>query len=214
MLFRSDRKILLFVGRVSKEKNLAFLCDAFKTLCAERNDAVLLIVGDGPYREEMTQTLAGLPAVFAGLMFGDELVEAYASSDIFVFPSATDTFGNVVLEAQACGLPAIVTDKGGPMENIIPGKTGAITSANDERGLVRANRRLPDDPPLLDRMRLAAREYMENRSFEAAFEAQWALYFNSSATEPISEPLPDDAFFSIDAGQLIRRAAASAGVSV
>ena len=101
---------------------------------------------------------------------------AYASSDVFVFPSTTDTFGNVVLEAQACGLPVIVSDQGGPCENMLPGKTGLMVAASDSDGLVAAMRTLVVDSNRRRVMGQAARRYMEERSFDAAFRKMWDLY--------------------------------------
>ena len=94
---------LLYVGRVSLEKNLDVLTEAFKTISPIRPELHLVVVGDGPYLDEMRNELSGCPATFTGYLDGDDLAQAYASSDVFVFPSATDTFGNVVLEAQASG---------------------------------------------------------------------------------------------------------------
>jgi glycosyltransferase involved in cell wall biosynthesis len=124
----------------------------------------------------MRETLKGLPVTFTGFLAGEDLTQAYASSDIFVFPSTTDTFGNVVLEAQASGLPVIVTDEGGPRENILPGKTGFIVPANEKEVLVDAILSLVDDPARLEKMGLRAREYMENRNFESAFLQLWDSY--------------------------------------
>lgn len=128
-----------------------------------------MVVGEGPYLEEMREDLAGWPALFTGYLEGDELFQAYASADLFVFPSATDTFGNVVLEAQASGLPVIVTDAGGPQENLLPGQSGLVIKAHDGRALLAALKRLVDDGLLRARMDAAARRYAEERSFEGAF---------------------------------------------
>jgi glycosyltransferase involved in cell wall biosynthesis len=127
---------LLYVGRVSKEKALDLLVSAFRTLVDDGVDVSLAIIGDGPYREEMHLALAGYPVLFTGYLHGEELQKAYASADIFVFPSATDTFGNVVLEAQASGLPVIVSDAGGPRELIIEEETGLVFSAGNLDELV------------------------------------------------------------------------------
>ncbi len=108
------------------------------------------MVGDGPYLEEMKKRLEGCPVTFTGYLGGDELSACYASSDVFVFPSATDTFGNVVLEAQASGLPVIVTDSGGPCENLIENTTGLIVEAGNADALARAIVRLADHPELLN----------------------------------------------------------------
>ena len=122
---------LLYVGRVSKEKNLHLLADAFRSMCRTQPDIHLGVVGDGPWLEEMKAEMADAPCTFTGYLEGQELSAAYASADFFVFPSTTDTFGNVVLEAQASGLPVIVTDQGGPCENLIPGQTGLIVRRNN-----------------------------------------------------------------------------------
>ncbi|NUM56374.1 MAG: glycosyltransferase [Candidatus Hydrogenedentes bacterium] len=167
---------LLYVGRVSKEKNLDLLANAFKALCAQMGNVRLLVIGDGPYRDEMRQTLEGFPCAFPGYLDGDDLTAAYASSDFFVFPSTTDTFGNVVLEAQASGIPVIVTDQGGPAENCVAGETGIVVEGGDERALLNAMAQFAADPVRAQRMGDAARRYAEARSFERAFEATWHMY--------------------------------------
>jgi glycogen synthase len=164
------------VGRVSKEKNLQILVNVFRLLSQSDGEVKLVIVGDGPYRQEMEQALAGTPAVFMGYMEGEALAEVYASCDLFVFPSTTDTFGNVVLEAQASAVPVIVTDCGGPQENIIPGKTGIIVQGNSETSLWDGIQSLLSEPKRLKQMGEAAREYALNRSFDKAFREGWDLY--------------------------------------
>ena len=165
---------LLYVGRVSREKNLALLADVFISLCAEYHDLHLIITGDGPYLGEMKNRLQNFPCTFPGYLEGDDLSSVYASSDIFVFPSSTDTFGNVVLEAQASGIPVVVTDKGGPCENIISGETGFVSS-DDHDGFLRHIKKLIDQPEKRRRMGLGARKYMETRSFGTAFLKAWEI---------------------------------------
>ena len=167
---------LLYVGRVSKEKNVPELVEVFKQLAALRKGVRLIVVGDGPYLEEMKKALDRLPVTFTGFLDGEELPQAYASSDIFLFPSTTDTFGNVVLEAQASGLPVIVTDQGGPQENLIPGSTGYVVRAGDTEGFVRAALQLIDNRYLLEGMKWNARNYAQDRSFEAAYLRLWDSY--------------------------------------
>jgi len=167
---------LLYVGRISREKNLHHLAEAFCSLSAGRGDVNLVVVGDGPYLEEMRQALTGTRCHFTGCLDGEDLAGAYASSDLFVFPSATDTFGNVVLEAQASGLPVVVSDQGGPCENVIPGVTGVIVPDLDGPGLEKALGALVADPDRLRTMGEAARASMEGRSFDAAFLGAWDLY--------------------------------------
>ena len=126
---------LLYVGRISKEKNLSFLGNVFTLLSRSWNQVRLIVVGNGPYLEEFKHKMKGTPCFFTGYLTGEELAGVYASCDLFVFPSQTDTFGNVVLEAQASGLPVIVTDQGGPKENMLPGKTGLIVRAGSTDGM-------------------------------------------------------------------------------
>ena len=167
---------LLYVGRVSKEKNLDFLVDIFKRLVERKEKYHLIIVGEGPYISDMRMELRDYPVTFTGYLRGKDLSQAYASSDIFVFPSTTDTFGNVVLEAQASGLPVIVTDQGGPKENMIPGKTGFVVPANDPDSFISEIQRISDDEKLLNDMRDNARSYVEHRSFESAYLNNWRYY--------------------------------------
>ena len=126
--------------------------------------------------EEMQASMNGLPCHFAGYLKGDDLVQAYASSDAFVFPSVTDTFGNVVLEAQASGLPVIVTDQGGPCENMVHEETGMVVPGGSASALRSAMQYLTGDPARVARMGKAARQYVESRSFEAAFLKTWEMF--------------------------------------
>ncbi|BBO68335.1 glycosyl transferase [Desulfosarcina alkanivorans] len=167
---------LIYVGRVSKEKNLHLLSQAYRRLVQSTPSVVLTVVGDGPYLDEMKAENRGLPCIFTGRLEGDDLASAYASSDIFVFPSTTDTFGNVVLEAQASGVPVIVTDQGGPAENVIPEKTGLVVKGNCARAILSAMESLVADSRRRSEMGRAAREYMEDRSFEAAFNETWKMF--------------------------------------
>jgi len=173
----SDSEIkLLYVGRVSREKNMPLLETIFRELAARRKGVRLIIVGDGPYLEQMKRSMNNLPVTFTGFLRGEELAQAYASSDIFIFPSTTDTFGKVVLEAQASGLPVIVSDRGGPRENLIDEKTGFIASAEDPDSYLSAALKLIDNPGLLNWTRQNAREYSKNRSFESAYLKLWDSY--------------------------------------
>jgi glycosyltransferase involved in cell wall biosynthesis len=133
-------------------------------------------VGDGPYLKEFREWMADTPCLFTGYLEGEDLAAAYASADLFVFPSITDTFGNVILEAQASGLPVIVTDEGGPQENMLPGITGVVVKADDPRALREAVENLVADPSRLREMGFAARRFLENRSFEKAFQETWETY--------------------------------------
>lgn len=163
---------LLFVGRVSKEKDLDILVQAFRNLRVEKVPVQLSIVGHGPYSDTLAKVMP--EACYTGYLNGTELAKAYASSDIFVFPSTTDTFGNVIIEAQAAGLPAIVSDVGGPCELVSDGVNGLVTRALDASEFTAAIRRLVEDESLRKEMSAAARRSVEDRSWPSAFRRFWA----------------------------------------
>jgi len=171
-----DERILLYVGRVSREKNLPLLVEVFKKLCAENTGLRLAVVGDGPWLAGMQQDLAGFPAIFTGFLEGEELCQAYASADLFVFPSTTDTFGNVVLEAQASGVPVIVSDQGGPQENLLDGETGLVVPANDAEAFAEAVTKLLENPERRQRMSEASRRFLEDQTFESSYLRLWESY--------------------------------------
>ena len=162
---------MLFVGRISKEKNLDTLVASTRRLAQWKTPARPLFIGDGPYLSEMKRLLPD--ALFTGYLRGEELADAYASADFFVFPSTTDTFGNVVLEAQASGLPVIVSDVGGPRDLVQHARDGFITKALDAGELAEAIRRLTEDPKLRERMGALARGRVETRDWSEAFEKFW-----------------------------------------
>lgn len=163
---------MLFVGRISKEKNLDTLVAATRRLAEWKTPARPIFIGEGPYLADMKRLLPD--AIFTGYLRGDELADAYASADFFVFPSTTDTFGNVVIEAQACGLPVIVSDMGGPRDLVTDGEDGFVTRALDVGELAGAIRRLTDDAELRARFGQAARRRVENRDWSEAFERFWS----------------------------------------
>jgi glycosyltransferase involved in cell wall biosynthesis len=163
---------LLYVGRISKEKDLDVLANAYRRLREEHLPIQLFVVGHGPYSQAFAETLPD--AFFTGYLRGQELAAAYASADIFVFPSTTDTFGNVIIEAQASGVPVIVSDSGGPKELVEDQATGLVTKSHDVDDLTRAIRALVVDPALRQRMGDRARESVVNRSWPSAFRAFWS----------------------------------------
>jgi glycosyltransferase involved in cell wall biosynthesis len=135
------------------------LVDAFRELVDSGTSVALAVIGDGPYREEMGTSLKGYPVLFTGYLAGEQLRCGYASADLFVFPSATDTFGNVVLEAQASGLPVIVSDEGGPRELMIQGETGFVFRAGSTDDLAAAIRSMVIDPQQITQMGINARRF-------------------------------------------------------
>ncbi len=168
-----DRTIILgFVGRLSVEKNIALLVQMQEEL--ERmglSDFRFLIVGHGGDEAWLRERLHR--AEFTGVLRGEKLAEAYASMDLFVFPSHTDTFGNVVLEALASGVPAIVTPDGGPPTIVRDGITGRIVSDAEFAPAVAG---ILADQSTLAEMRLAARAYALTASWDSVFEGVYAAY--------------------------------------
>jgi glycosyltransferase involved in cell wall biosynthesis len=163
---------LLYVGRISREKDLDVLTDAYRRLRKEGLPVRLFVVGHGPYSKAFAKCLPD--AVFTGYLKGPELAAAYASADIFVFPSTTDTFGNVILEAQASGLPVVVSDSGGPKELVVDKSNGLITRSHDVEDFTGAIRTLVTNRSLRERMAAAARKSVTDRSWPRAFEKFWA----------------------------------------
>jgi phosphatidylinositol alpha 1,6-mannosyltransferase len=159
------RPLVLMVSRLVKEKDLLDLVPMDASLAARGVPYRLVLVGDGPLRAELE---AALPqAHFAGHATGDALARWYASADVFVFPSTTETFGNVVTEAQASGVPAVVVDRGGPPELVEPGETGWVARANDPEDLAARVEQLIRDLRSRRRMGQAAARAARARDWEA-----------------------------------------------
>jgi len=165
----------LYTGRISREKDLNDLADAFLTARESVPEAELFFAGDGPLLGELVSRLSGKGCHFCGELRGEDLSRAYASADIFVFPSTTDTYGNSVLEAQASGLPAIVSDSGGPQEIIVPGETGLVFRSHSPDSMAEAMVTLALDGALRSAMGRAAGEIASCRTWERAFNALWAM---------------------------------------
>jgi glycosyltransferase involved in cell wall biosynthesis len=159
-----------YVGRVAAEKDLHLLAEAYRQLRADRPDAHLVIIGDGPFRPALTELLAGLPVTFTGFLEGEELPVAVASADVKLFPSTTDTWGNAPLEAQASGLPVIVSDIGGPAELMVHGVTGYRVKGRNVQGLRDAMLRLMD-PDLRRGMGERARAFVELNRIDSPYTA-------------------------------------------
>ncbi len=172
-----DGPRLLYVGRVSVEKNLAALSQAFLETLKTRPDLRLIVVGDGPYLEEMKTLLEPSGrAHFTGVLRDGTLARAFASADLFVFPSLADTFGNSVVEALASGLPCLVSDCGGPQEIIVPGVCGTVFRHDEPDALKDAILALVNDPGRLEAWRAPARARALEFSYASAAEAFWNFY--------------------------------------
>lgn len=164
--------ILGFVGRLSVEKNVALLAQVQQQLTAQGVTSFrFLIVGQGAEENWLRQHLPG--AEFPGVLRGKALAEAYANMDLFVFPSHTDTFGNVVLEALASGVPAIVTPDGGPPSIIREGETGLVARDEDFAAAIAC---ILANPIRHEQMRQNARKDALKTSWDAVFERVYEGY--------------------------------------
>ena len=175
------RHWLLYVGRLSREKNLPCLAAAFRQLAARRPDVGLVVVGEGPYQDELKQEVAGLPVVFAGLQRGEALARHYASADLFVFPSRTDTLGVVLLEAQASGLPVLVSADGGPKDCMRHRRTGFIVEPMNPTLLARQAEAVLADEEARQFMGGEARRWALQQTPEKSFRAFWQLHQTPAA---------------------------------
>ena len=178
------RPALLYVGRTSRENGLSLLEPITRSLTEARTSHRLIIVGDGPMRHELRETCPD--AIFTGTLTADQVAVAMASSDVFLFPSRVDTTGNVVLEAQACGLPVLVSEAGGPCENISPGRTGFVCSGLPDFAYRCAEllRRPEKRKPLSE----TARQYALTRGWESSLAPLYRAYAETRAATA-AEPL-------------------------
>jgi glycosyltransferase involved in cell wall biosynthesis len=160
--------LLLSVGRVSDEKRLDVLLEAFARIRPALPGARLVVVGDGPARERLA--VQDHPQVsFLGEIRGRGLAELYAAADVFCFPSTTDTFGQVLLEAGASGLPTVSVDAGGGAELVADGITGLVVPPDDPAAFAAALLRLSASEPLRRNLGAAARE----RALARTWQSSW-----------------------------------------
>ncbi len=169
----TDRDLVLgFVGRMSVEKNISLLARVQQELEVRgMRNFRFLIVGQGGEEAWLRENLPR--AEFSGVLRGEALARAYARMDVFVFPSHTDTFGNVVLEALASGVPAVVTPDGGPKSLVRDGCTGFIAEDADFSAAIL---RIVSNPGLHAQMRAHARNYALSASWDAVFEGVYEAY--------------------------------------
>jgi phosphatidylinositol alpha 1,6-mannosyltransferase len=176
--------VIGYVGRLTVEKNIRFLAQLESSL---RDSGVsnvrFTIAGQGADQSWLRSNMRR--ADVTGVLRGEALARAYANMDAFVFPSRTDTFGNVVLEALASGVPAVVTDSGGPQFLVAHGQTGFL--ARNPGEFLLHTRRLIDSPAELQRMREAARTSALNASWDKVFEGMYVDYQGELQKCPLVE---------------------------
>ncbi len=162
--------LVTYVGRIAREKNLDLLLDAWPALAARHPGARLALVGRGPLAEPIRRR--GIPGVHvAGLLEGPALSAAYASADLFAFPSTTETFGNVLLEAMASGLPAVAAAAGGVMEFARHGENAWLVAPGDGDALAAGLNRLMEDASLRRRLAAGALRTAAERRWDAIDDA-------------------------------------------
>jgi glycosyltransferase involved in cell wall biosynthesis len=167
-----DDTLLIYVGRLGTEKQI----DQIKAVMEQVPGTRLALVGDGPARDELAAHFEGLPVVFAGYLSGTELSEAYASADIFVFPSALETFGLVVVEAMAAGLPVVASRVGGVRDVVEEGVTGYTFEVDDIDAMVAGVRQIARSRAHIEEMGRAARAFAETQSWDAMMDEVIDLY--------------------------------------
>lgn len=169
---------VLYVGRLALEKSVDVLLESFRRVPEPmRAEMQLAIVGDGPLYKELAETIEpGEPIHRLGFVEGQRLCELYAAADVFLFPSATETFGNVVLESQASGTPVIGAAAGGVKDNVRHGETGWLCPPGDAAAFADALARLYGDAGLRARLSVAGREYALGQSWDSVFRKLLASY--------------------------------------
>jgi glycosyltransferase involved in cell wall biosynthesis len=184
----------VFCGRVSTEKNLPLLVEMWPTIRervrAQGREIELVIIGDGPYRAEMQEALSEDGAHFLGFRHGVELATLYASCDFFIFPSTTDTLGQVVMESQASGLPVIVTDQGGPKEIVHDqhheSPTAFVLPHTNSAAWIDTTVNLACDDELRCTLGRNGIELMKHHTFAASFEHYWSIHEAAANQVPSS----------------------------
>jgi glycosyltransferase involved in cell wall biosynthesis len=167
-----DDPILLYVGRLSNEKQIHQLRPVLEQVPGAR----LALVGDGPARADLEQHFAETRTKFMGYLRGADLWSAFASADIFVFPSAMETFGLVLVEAMASGLPVVSSRVGGADDIVRPGVNGYVFSAGDVRGLINGVQAILSDPSKRKIMGRNARLFAETQSWPAMMDELIGCY--------------------------------------
>src|SRR5262249_21602444 len=155
--------VVLYVGRLSYEKNLGALVAAYAAVATDQTRLVL--VGDGPARADLERKLSGCRATFTGYLTGDALAEAYASSDVFAVPSLTETFGQVVQEAMASGLPVVGYDADGVRDLISAGREGLLAPTGDTATYTELLRRVLESSELCAELGAMARAAAERHTW-------------------------------------------------
>jgi glycosyltransferase involved in cell wall biosynthesis len=160
---------VMYSGRITREKGAELLADAFLRACAREPRLHLVLAGGGPEQERLRVRVGDAHTTFLGWLSGSELARAYASADMFLFCSATDTFGQVILEAQASGLPVIAVAQGGP-RSLIEHRSNGLLCPADADALAGAVLELCGSPLLRERLTVAGLASVRTRTWERALQ--------------------------------------------
>jgi glycosyltransferase involved in cell wall biosynthesis len=174
-----QKTLLLYVGRLSAEKDIGTL----RKLLEAMPDARLAIIGDGPVRKELEKHFNGTATYFAGYMRGEPLAQAYASADVFVMPSKTETLGLVLMEAMAAGCPVVACRAGGVPDAVEDGVTGFLYDPSDKDGLVQRVGWVLEHPKERAAVQVRARADVERHSWEGSTE-QLRRYYAQAIEHP------------------------------
>ncbi len=178
---QDDELVVVYVGRISQEKNLDLLARCFRALQSRypQRRLKLVLVGDGPQRASLQKELP--EAVFCGMQRDQALAAHYASADLFLFPSLSETFGNVLLEALASGLAVVAYDQAAAAQHIRHGHNGAVAMPGDEAAFIDSACWLLEDPETLRRVRLNARQHASRQGWPAIVQ-QFENYLRSAGS--------------------------------
>jgi glycosyltransferase involved in cell wall biosynthesis len=178
-----EKPLLLYVGRLSAEKDVGTLREVLRA----NPEVRLAIVGDGPLRRELERHFRGTATYFAGYLHGEALAAAYASADLFVMPSKTETLGLVVLEAMAAGCPVVACRAGGIPDAVENGVTGFLFEPSERKGLVTTVQYALANPAERSAVRLRARADVEHHSWRGSTE-QLRQYYAQAIANPRPKP--------------------------
>ena len=189
--FGPDDVVIGYVSRIAAEKNVGYLAEALEIVARSRPQARFLFVGDGPSRAELQRRM-GAHAHFVGYRKGEDLADHYAAADLFAFSSLTETFGNVILEAMASGLPVVALGAGGVADTVRSGVTGTLVAADAPAArFADALVAYIDDAGMRRRTAEAARAYAADQSWSAIMASlrdRYSAVVERAASNPACEP--------------------------
>jgi len=187
-----DDLAVIYVGRLASEKNLALAIEAYRAMQTPNTVVKFVLVGDGPMRASLEKEHPDL--IFCGMKTGEDLAEHYASGDIFLFPSETETFGNVTLEAMASGLAVVAYDYAAARIHISHGASGMLAPYSDAKAYINAAVALSCKPETIRRLRTRARGYALSiqwsrivENFESMLTEAWITARDVTPTTPVSQ---------------------------